>query len=77
MILTVIMIKDSICSKDYFMKYWQQGQMDFEAIPEVGYLDKLANKAGNYKAGIELINKNFKEHGIPAEIEYCAAQGAA
>ena len=77
MILTVIMIKDSICSKDYFMKYWQQGQMDFEAIPEVEYLDKLANKAGNYKAGIELINKNFEEHGIPAEIEYCAAQGAA
>ena len=67
-VLFVVRLNDSIMNIDYAHRYFQRGQLDFMVKVEDSYYDRLLGGAGSFEGVMDVLNKDFEENDIPAEI---------
>ena len=67
-VLFIVRLENTIMDTRYSEHYFQNGREDFAFEFDETYYTKLYSGAGSYRGVIDIVNKNFKENGIPATI---------
>lgn len=73
-VLLIIQIKDSICSREYYQKYLQINALDFYMEINESYYTRLYNKEGSAEAVYESLNEKLATNDIPARIDFFSTQ---